>query len=311
VIKNVGDAFERYLAQQQAHLRAAAAAVAREAAPAGATAPPRPPGRREEGSAARQRRRQARYAEVHRLLAAGDSQRAIATRLRLSRRTVTTDVHAEGCPEPSPRGRRRSLVDPWLPYRHERWQAGCRDATALYREIKARGYLGGRSIVCSRLMAWRTRPYRRRADAATEPPGGVRPAAPVRTWSPRQTRWLLRHEEATLTPTRQAYQRHLLEACPALGQAQALTLAFWRLMKERDPTALADWLAAATASGLREVRAVANGIKRDRAAVEAALEHDWSNGQTEGQITKLKLLKRQGYGRAGIALLRARLLKTG
>lgn len=68
---------------------------------------------------------------------------------------------------------------------------------------------------------------------------------------------------------------------------------------------LPDWLSKAEASPLASF---ARGIRADAAAVEAALREPWSNGQTEGQINRLKTLKRQMYGRASIALLRARLV---
>jgi transposase len=90
-----------------------------------------------------------------------------------------------------------------------------------------------------------------------------------------------------------------------------LAQTFCRLVRERDDAGLGRWLEEARDSGPAEFRKFAAGIERDRAAVEAALQMNWSNGQTEGQITKLKLLKRQAYGRAGLTLLRARLLRTG
>ena len=89
-----------------------------------------------------------------------------------------------------------------------------------------------------------------------------------------------------------------------------MALGFWRLMRERDQAGLAPWLDEARGSGLAEFREFAAGIERDRAAVEAALRLAVSNGQVEGQITKLKLLKRMTYGRASLTLLRARLLRA-
>jgi transposase len=80
------------------------------------------------------------------------------------------------------------------------------------------------------------------------------------------------------------------------------------LVRERRPEVLASWLTEADASGLPEFVAFAAGLRRDHAAVEAALTHAWSNGQTEGQINRLKFLKRQMYGRARFDLLRRRVL---
>ena len=76
-------------------------------------------------------------------------------------------------------------------------------------------------------------------------------------------------------------------------------------IRNRDAAALADWLAAAANSDLASF---VRGLRADEAAVAAALREPWSNGQTEGQINKLKMLKRQMYGRANLDLLRARLV---
>jgi len=94
-------------------------------------------------------------------------------------------------------------------------------------------------------------------------------------------------------------------ALPDLVAARDLLDRFHHMIQRRNPADLAGWIAEATASLLA---AFANGIVNDRAAVQAALKEPWSNGQTEGQNTKLKLIKRQMYGRAKLDLLRARLL---
>lgn len=70
------------------------------------------------------------------------------------------------------------------------------------------------------------------------------------------------------------------------------------------------WIAKATTSGIAEVRRYARGLLTDKAAVQAGVTLAWSNGQVEGQIHRLKLLKRQMYGRAGFDLLRRRVLQT-
>jgi len=80
------------------------------------------------------------------------------------------------------------------------------------------------------------------------------------------------------------------------------------LLRERDETALTPWLARAEASGLTEFAACAASLRQDEAALVAALTLPWSNGQTEGQVTRLKRVKRQMYGRAKVDLLRRRVL---
>ena len=82
------------------------------------------------------------------------------------------------------------------------------------------------------------------------------------------------------------------------------------MARERTGQGFDAWLARATTSGITELDRFARGLTDDRAAVEAALSLEWSNGQTEGQVNKLKLLKRQMYGRANFDLLRRRVLQA-
>ncbi len=82
------------------------------------------------------------------------------------------------------------------------------------------------------------------------------------------------------------------------------------MLRERDAARLDEWLELAATSDFPELRRFANGIHRDYAAVRAACELPWSQGPVEGQITRLKLLKRQMYGRAKLDLLRQRMLNA-
>lgn len=201
-----------------------------------------------------------------------------------------------------------------MPYLRERWAAGGRNAQALFRDLRARGYSGGHSILRARLAQWRTGPQRPGPypDAAPEDGSlGLAAATPLRQCSPRQTRWLSLTEDGDLAPELEAYRARLLEEYPVIAQTRMLTIEFCRLVRERDARGLATWPTAAKQSGLVEFREFAAGIARNYAAVEAALRLEISNGQTEGQITKLKLLKRAMYDRASLALLRARLLPVG
>jgi transposase len=89
---------------------------------------------------------------------------------------------------------------------------------------------------------------------------------------------------------------------------------FNRILKQRDHGAFSSWMERVTQSGIPEMKNFALGLDRDRAALVAALEYEWSNGPTEGHINRLKTLKRSMYGRAKFDLLRIRTLanaKTG
>jgi len=118
-------------------------------------------------------------------------------------------------------------------------------------------------------------------------------------------------DPADLDAEEDAYRARLRVLCPTIAHAQDLIHGFLRLLRERDQAALDPWLDAAAASQIPEMCSFAAGLRRDYAAVEAALSTEWNNGQVEGQVNRLKLLKRQGYGRAGFALLRQRVLHRG
>ena len=111
---------------------------------------------------------------------------------------------------------------------------------------------------------------------------------------------------------RSAEDLHLLDlveqAHPQVKVACALAQAFVQMIRNRNASALQPWLEEAVRNGVSELRTFATGIKRDQAAIQAALTYEWSQGQVEGQINRLKLLKRQSYGRASFDLLRHRVL---
>lgn len=124
----------------------------------------------------------------------------------------------------------------------------------------------------------------------------------------RQTRWLLVDAIKDPDPLDATYRTALLEASPLIHRAQTLVNAFFRLVRHRDVAALAPWLVAAEQSGIPELVSFVQGIRRDADAVEAALRFEWSQGQTEGRVNKLKFVKRSMYGRGNFDLLRQRLL---
>jgi transposase len=87
-----------------------------------------------------------------------------------------------------------------------------------------------------------------------------------------------------------------------VARADALTQAFLAMVRERRGHKLEAWMAEATHSGIEELARFARGLQDDLSAVKAGLTLEWSNGVTEGHIHRLKLAKRQGYGRAGFTL---------
>ena len=115
-------------------------------------------------------------------------------------------------------------------------------------------------------------------------------------------------EPDELKPEERPVRARLLEICPPAAKASALALDFFAMVRKRKVELLDGWLARARASGLADLKSFANGLERDRAAVVNALSLEISNGQVEGQVNKLKLLKRSMYGRAKLDLLTARMV---
>jgi transposase len=143
---------------------------------------------------------------------------------------------------------------------------------------------------------WATR--RRRDDAA---------AAPARCPAPRALARLLTSGRDRLTRAEAMIVATAERAAPDIVAARGLVDAFQALIRKRDSDGLEAWIDAALAS---PVASFAKGVAADRAAVSAAIQQPWSNGQTEGQICRLKTLKRQMGGRANIDLLKARLMRA-
>ena len=176
-----------------------------------------------------------------------------------------------------------------------RWTVGCHNGAQLWRELRDIGFRGRLRVVTE----WATR--RRLAGQ----PG--RSALSIEAPPPRRVARLLTFEASALSTEERHYLDHLLATSAPLARARDLALRFAAIVRERKSGDLDNWLANAAES---ELRSFANGLKQDEAAVQAALKLSWSNGQTEGQITRLKLIKRQMYGRAKHDLLRARVLQA-
>ncbi len=324
LLLNLGEALERVLGRKRALLRDAARVVDQSIVPppdqAGAVASgsapafiatTRPPQSEPEPCGCRAQRQEC-YAAVVTLHRQGFSASHIAREVGIGRKTVSRWLQAGSFPERAPAPRRSSILDPYEPYLRARWAAGCHNARQLWRELQAQGFPGAASLVRRFVARWRPEPGRRGRPARGASPAGAIPAppTPARMRSPRQARWLLLRPVEELRPDEQVYRRHLLDTDAELRCASGLAEAFGQLVRERQREQLDPWLTHAERSGVPEFREFARVMRRDHAAVAAALSAEWSNGQTEGQITRLKSVKRQMYGRAGFGLLKQRVLAT-
>ncbi len=244
--------------------------------------------------------------DIRRLYLAGADLRHISKRLGISARTV---YRYKDLAEPPPRSaykRKRSVLDPYVPYPVSRWNEGCRNGKKLYREIRERGYENSEEI-CARFTA-----RLRRAETRGKPPSSVPRArkGSVAGLSPtsKNVAALFMRREEKLNDEQKEYLKRLCGADEALADARRLTQEFNGMVRDLQGEKLDGWLEEAEACAASAMRRFATGLKKDLPAVRAGLTEEWSNGPVEGFVHKLKLLKRQGYGRAGFDLLRARML---
>jgi transposase len=189
---------------------------------------------------------------------------------------------------------RMSSLEPFLAQLEAAWADGNHNGAALWRAIKTKGFTGSLRVVSE----WATK---QRQDEGT----ATRDKRPGKTPSARSIARMMTTERDTLSKTVARTVAMISDAVPGLTAARDLLDRFHRMIQHRKHKRLDDWLADAK-TGL--LASFASGVGQDCAAVRAALTEPWSNGQTEGQNTKLKLVKRQMYGRANLDLLRARLI---
>jgi transposase len=266
-------------------------------APDAAPWPAPPRNDREQKRTLAQAKTAQRYATVRAMHASGMSQRAIAHELGLHRDTIRRYVRAETVPIRARRANRAGILAPYEAYIRERWRQGERSGMALWREIVAQGYPGASNNV-ARLMT-HLRKQEQSGRTKVEPVHGLTPRQALGPLLLLPERRTVRHEVAI---------SQLKALDPQIEQSITLLEHFAQLLRTRTRDNLEPWLQAAQKSGVAELVEFAKRLRQDRAAVEAACTLEWSQGQVEGQITKLKLIRRQMYGRGNFDLVRKRVL---
>jgi transposase len=260
---------------------------------------------------ARQRRtrRWAHYHQVWTYHRQGWTLDAIAQQVGLSRRTVQRYLQSPTFPERQPRhGRDRSILDPFKAALLAGWNSGCRNGSHLFRTIRRQGFRGQYGIVA--LYVRRMRQAQGLAPGQRHSPHPL-PAvteAPRRLLTPRRATWVVLRPSAGSTDHDHHQLAQLAEHSPELAEAVALAQDFAGLVRQRQPAQLEPWLARAATSALPPFRRFARGLRADLAAVQAAVTLPWSQGPIEGHINRLKMLKRQMFGRARLDLLARRFL---
>jgi transposase len=246
---------------------------------------------------AHQAERYDRYQQAVTLRKQGMKIKEIASRLGIGRRTVQSWLASGAYPETTYHHKHRSSFDVYETYVKQRWDNGCHNIQQIWREMKARGY-----------------PHSDRAlRAHLEPLRGKRKAefleaSSLDRFSAKEATWLFIRPIKNLDEKEQQEMATIRQASKTAETIYQLVQEFLQMVRKLQGEQLDAWLTKVMASHIQELQRFANGLERDKAAVVIGLTRSHNNGQVEGQVTRVKLIKRMMYGRAGFALLRQRIL---
>jgi transposase len=311
LLRNVREAVEKLLTRHVAEIRVASDAepASTPAEPmAGPTPPlaldsPTPeaadtPPPKDDPKAAKRRHREDLFRQVKGRHRQGHSARSTARHLGLNIKVVLQYLKRDHCPDWNPGRTAPTGLDAFSQFITDWVGTGGRNSAELFRVLKERGYRGGYDAVrryLSKVIGSSGRPGRR--DDSTTPP---RPKAP----SARKLSYRL------VKPNPGGRSEHVLNRLrtsnASLHEALQLFEELIEMLRRQRTTTLTEWASRALANGTADLVLLAKSFLKDDAAIQAALTTDWSNGPVEGQVNRLKMIKRQMYGRAGMDLLKAR-----
>jgi len=247
-------------------------------------------------------KRLARYQQVVTLHKQGLAIHEIARQVGIGHATVERYLAHGTFPERKRRQPQATLIDPYADYITRRWEEGCHNASQLWRELRAQGFSGSQACVHQHVNRLR------RGLSLIRQPTRASPAYETHRYTASQASWLFCCDPDRLSGAQIQTLATLIRTCPDGPLVYELAQAWRELIQNRAKDALEPWLVQAEQSNIAELRRFVSGIRGDLSAVQTALTVEWSNGQAEGQITRLKLIKRQMYGRANFDLLRKRVL---
>jgi len=258
---------------------------------------------------ARQAERSVRYEQMTSLQNQRMKSAEIAAVVGMAERTVRDWLRRGDVPYSGPRKPRPSLLDPYKAYLLERWHQGCRNGAQLERELRAKGYKGSQKAIYRSLAALElfvSSPSRRSSVLTSEE--SERQLNPLLALSASQATWLFFRKEDELKAEEQETLQQLRQASTSLETTYQLAKAFLHMVRELTGEQLDEWLEAVQASHLEAFESFVTGVQQDKDAVLAGLTLPWSNGPLEGNVNRLKLIKRSMYGRAELDLLKPRVL---
>lgn len=308
VFKNLYDAVERAVERNRHALRGPDAVPEEVPAPE----PSRQAGHPGWGHRADPEKREERlrrYERVVELRERGLYVEDIAGEVGLSRSTVVSWLNAGEFPERKrPKRKKPSPVAPYADYLERRWKERCINMSRLWREIKEMGYEGSYDAVADHLRCLR-KGISPPARTPTADEGGTEGTRHESQETARLLMLEAKDPDAVVRPEQRRWMEELRQRCPELAKTQELAGRFVKIVREGEEGKLGAWLEEAECSHISEIRAFARGVRQDETAIRAAVTLPWSNGQVEGQVNRLKLIKRSMYGRASFGLLRQRVLR--
>jgi transposase len=315
LVQNLRQVLEAFLLDHRPALQAAAVGTALALTPTPSMAPvtpmyrgrhrqPKPAPQDEAARPPRHARWVAIYETLHRLHGQGTPIATMARQLSISRPTVYAYLRRDTPPGPRRLQRPPSarVLTPYVPYLIRRWRESGADSRQLWRELQTLGYTHSARTV----RRFITR-LRQAADAGHLPEAQGSPYMRHQGPSARAVSFVMVSPAAKRSCEAQTYLDQLCQIDADIARAHGLTHAFLAMVRERRGEDLHAWMTEAMNSGIEALARFARGLQDDLRAITAGLTLDWSNGPVEGQITRLKLLKRQSYGRAGFPLLRQRI----
>lgn len=258
-----------------------------------------------------------KYEQTHALRQQGYQIKDIAHHLGIGKRTVYTYLSHPTFPEWQPSIRQRgSELDAYKPYLLEQWVDTQPQVRKLFEEIQTHGYQGSYAMVARYIQPLRQshpRPKPSPQSLSDLPGRGPAPAVKLSEQKPlsaRRAAWLVLQRAETLDDEQAALLAKLVEQ-PELSEPILMAQRFLMLVRQRLPDQLDGWLADAMNSSIKALGSFAKGLQDDYDAVKAGVTLEVSNGQVEGQNNRLKMLKRQMFGRAGLDLLSKRFILKG
>jgi transposase len=301
LLKNLGDALHRMMNKLNRELRQAAQQVAQSEEITDENHQNESESQTNNGSEDKEApsRYELNFLEVKRLQAEDHSIYGIFRITGIHRETIKKYFQFDTYPDRKEAPTTASSVDPYGQHVRKRWCEGEHNHLKLIEEIKPMGYVGS---VTSLYRYTRHLPQDDHRDLEKT----VQPK--VEVWSSRKAARLVRKHSDSWTVEEKKYLEAFFKLCPSAEKARKIALEFHDMMKQKKSELLDSWIEDALKSDIENLKRFAQGIQQDYNAVKAALALEWSNGQVEGQVNRLKTLKRQMYGRAGFKLLRKRIL---